>query len=527
MTILLADLALVNGKVRTMNPAQPKAEAVAIKNDRIIKVGTNEAVARFIGKETRVIRLNGKTVVPGFIDTHIHVADFGKCLLWLDLTGVKSVKELQQRLKERAKATAGGKWIVGRGWNQAHFREKRLPTSADLDSASPDNPVILYHESAMMCVVNSKALELAGVAKLTPEPAGGKIDKEAKTGELTGILRDSATELVWSKVPEPGEDELLEATASACKKIAEAGVASVHWMVLSANELSIMSRLQAQKKLPIRVNAIIPANLLGKIKGFRSDDSSALRVGGAVIVADGYLASKTAALSEPYSGEPEANGKMLHTQDELNAEAAKIIGAGLQLVIHAMGDKAVDGALTAIEQMRATYGKADRCRIEQAAVLNDALVERIRAQQVVVSVQPRVIASEFAVWRVTENLGTERAKWLYPLKTLISKGVRVVGGSDCPMEPLSPLLGVQDTVTREPFAEQRLTVEEALRLYTVDAAYSSNEEKLKGTIEEGKLADLTVLSRDPEHAQPNQISEITVELTIIGGKAVFHKHRVY
>jgi predicted amidohydrolase YtcJ len=211
----------------------------------------------------------------------------------------------------------------------------------------------------------------------------------------------------------------------------------------------------------------------------------------------------------------------------LNAEAAKIIGAGLQLVIHAMGDKAVDGALTAIEQMRATYGKADRCRIEQAAVLNDALVERIRAQQVVVSVQPRVIASEFAVWRVTENLGTERAKWLYPLKTLISKGVRVVGGSDCPMEPLSPLLGVQDTVTREPFAEQRLTVEEALRLYTVDAAYSSNEEKLKGTIEEGKLADLTVLSRDPEHAQPNQISEITVELTIIGGKAVFHKHRVY
>jgi predicted amidohydrolase YtcJ len=520
---LPADLALINAKVRTMNPALPLAEAVAIKKDRILKVGINEAVSPLIGKKTRVIDLNGKIVVPGFIDTHIHVADFGKCLLWLDLNGVKSIEELQRRLKERAQATASGKWIVGRGWNQARFRERRLPTLSDLDSVSPNNPVILYHESAMIGVVNSKALDMSSVTKVTPAPSGGEIDKDPETGELTGVLRDGATELVWRMVPEPSEDELLEATALACEKIAEAGVTSAHWMVLSANEISIM-KLQARKRLPIRVNAIIPASLLDKIEVFMSNDAAALRVSGAVIAADGYLASKTAALFQPYSGEPEANGCLLLNQDELNTCAGEIVRTGLQLVIHAMGDKAVDAALTTIEHVKASYGKVGRCRIEQAAVLNEALIGRIRAQQVVVSVQPRVIASEFAVWHATENLGVERARWLYPLKTLLSKGVRVIGGSDCPMEPLNPLLGIQDAVTREHFAEQRLSVEEAMRMYTVNAAYASNEENIKGSIEEGKLADLAVLSRDPERVEPNQISEIAVDMTIIGGKILFYKH---
>jgi predicted amidohydrolase YtcJ len=525
MAALLADLALVNAKVRTMNPSQPIAEAVAIKKNMIVKVGTNEEINQWIGKSTRVISLNGKTVVPGFIDTHIHVADFGRSLMWLDLSTVESIKELQSRLKERTLKTPREKWIVGRGWNQARFREKRLPTLSDLDSASPHNPVVLYHESAMMCVVNSRALESAAVTRLTTAPSGGAIDKDGKTGELTGILQDSATDLVWKMVPEPSEDELLDATALACEKIAEAGVTSVHWIVLSAIEISIIEKLHARSRLPIRVYVIIPANLLDKIADFKSSDGSALRVGGAVIAADGYLASKTAALFQPYNGAPETTGKLLCTQEEMNATASKILKANLQLVIHAMGDRAVDAALTTIEETSREASRKDvRNRIEQAAVLNKGLIERMKKQKVIVSVQPRVIASEFSVWSATKHLGLKRTRWLYPLKTLLKKGIRVVGGSDCPMEPLSPLLGIQAAVTRDFFPEERITVDEALRIYTVNAAYSSSEESIKGSVEVGKLADLTVLSHDSLAVPPNDIAKIAVEMTIVGGRVVYSKY---
>jgi predicted amidohydrolase YtcJ len=518
-----ADLALVKATVRTLNPSQPAAEAVAIRKDRITKVGTNEEINPYIGKNTRVISLKGKTVVPGFIDTHIHVADFGRFLMWLDLRDVKSIIELQGSLRERAQKTSGGKWILGRGWDQSRFEEKRLPTASDLDSASPDNPVIFYHESAMMCVVNSKALELARITRLTPPPSGGAIDKDAKTGELTGILRDSATDLVWKMVPEPSEDELLAAAALACEKIAEAGVTSVHWVVLSETEIAIIKKL-AQRKLPIRVYVMIPVNLLDKIVDFRSSDSLALRVGGAVIAADGYLATKTAALFQPYNGEPDSSGKLLCTSEEISAAASKILRVGLQPVIHAMGDRAVDAALTTIEQLaKEASGKSVSFRIEQAAVLNKEPINRMKKQKVIVSVQPRVVASEFSVWSATEHLGAERARWLFPLKTLIKEGVKVVGGSDCPMEPLNPLLGIQAAVTRRFFPEERITVGEALRMYTVDAAYSSGEENIKGSIETGKLADLTVLSHDPYKVPPNQIENITVEMTITGGKVVHSK----
>ena len=521
---LSADLALINANVRTMNPSQPVAEAVAISKNKIAKVGTNQEINQLIGKDTRVISLNGKTVLPGLIDTHIHVADFGRCLLWLDLTSAGSIKELQSLLKERAKKTPAGKWIVGRGWNQNRFKEKRPPKLSDLNSAAPDNPVILYHESAMICAVNSKALELAGVSKQTVTPLDGTIEKYPATGELTGILRGSATNLVWKAVPEPTEDELLEATALACQKIAEAGLTSVHWLVLAENELSIIQKLHEEGRLPLRVNVIIPEVLLEKTVDFKTIDNSMLRVGGAVIAVDGYLASKTAALFQPYSDEPAKNGSLLCMQEAMKASVARILAAGFQPVIHAMGDKAVDAALKVIEQSsKRQLGKAVRFRIEQAAVLNKELIEHLRTQKVIVSVQPRVIASEFSVWSATEHLGVERARWLYPLKTLLEEGVRVVGGSDCPMEPLNPLLGMQEAMMREEFSEQRISVEEALRMYTVDAAYSSGEENVKGSIGEGKLADLTILTCDPLMIQQKKIKDINIEMAIIDGRVVYSK----
>jgi predicted amidohydrolase YtcJ len=270
---------------------------------------------------------------------------------------------------------------------------------------------------------------------------------------------------------------------------------------------------------------IIPEALLEKTIGFQSADSLTLHVGGAVIAADGYLDSKTAALSQPYSDEPNNSGRLLCTVQALASSVAQVLAAGFQPVIHAMGDKAVDSALKVIEQTsKQAAGKTARFRLEQAAVLNKELIKRLKTQKVVVSVQPKVIASEFSVWSATERLGVERAKWLHPLKTLLKEGVKVAGGSDCPMEPLNPLLGMQEAVTRQSFPEQRLSVEEALRMYTVDAAYSSGEENVKGSIEDGKLADLTILSNDPLAVPTNEIKDANVEMTIIDGKVVYSKH---
>jgi predicted amidohydrolase YtcJ len=242
-----------------------------------------------------------------------------------------------------------------------------------------------------------------------------------------------------------------------------------------------------------------------------------LRLGGAIIFNDGYLDSKSAALIQPYSDDPNNNGKLLLGQKELAVCVAQVLASGLQPVIHAMGDMAVDTALSVIE----ISSKNVRFRIEQAAVLNSDLVKRLGAQDVVVSVQPKMVPTEFTVWSATKHLGVERAKWLHPLKNLLNEGIKVAAGSDCPMEPLNPFLGMQEAVLREMYPEQRLSVEEALRMYTLDAAYCSGEENIKGSIEEGKLADLTVLSTDPADVPTDKIKDIQVAMTIVDGKVVY------
>jgi predicted amidohydrolase YtcJ len=298
-------------------------------------------------------------------------------------------------------------------------------------------------------------------------------------------------------------------------------------MVLSPIEISIIKRLHRDNKLPLRVYVVIPMNLLDNMAGLNSRTDfkdNVVKMGGVEILADGYLAARTAALLQPYSDDPATSGTLLATQKEMNASAAKILSAGFQPVIHAMGDKAVDAALTLIEQTSKKVPQKDvRYRIEQASVLNKELLERMKKQKVTVSVQPRVIASEFSVWSALEHLGPKRARWLYPLKTLLKEGIKVIGGSDCPMEPLSPLLGIQSAVTRDYILEERITVDEALRIYTVDAAYASFEENIKGSIETGKLADLTIISRDLHESPPNEIGNIEVDMTIVGGKVVYAK----
>ncbi len=311
----------------------------------------------------------------------------------------------------------------------------------------------------------------------------------------------------------------------ACQKIVESGLTSVHWIILSENEISIIQKLHNERRLPFRVNVIVPIEFLEKTSDFQSSDRLMLHVGGSLIVVDGYLDSKTAALSKPYSDEPSNSGKLLYTPRSLVSSIEQVLAMGFQPVLQAMGDKAVDITLNAVEQAeKQVPNRSIRFRIEQAALLNPQLIERLKTQKMVISVQPKVVATEFSVWSATQHLGIKRAQWLHPLKTLLSAGVKIAGGSDCPMEPLNPLLGIETAVLRDDFPEQRLSAEAALRMYTLDAAYSSGEEAVKGSIEVGKLADLVVLSDNPLAVAACEIKDINVEMTIMDGKVVYSKH---
>jgi predicted amidohydrolase YtcJ len=508
---LFADLVLLNANVKTMNPAQPTAQAVAIKAGKIVKVGNNQEIAMLIGKDTKVVNIDKKNVLPGLIDTHIHVADYGRMLMWLDLTSVHSIAELQTILRIKAAQTPVGKWIIGQGWNEN--RLKHQPTTADLDAAAPKNPVVLYREAAMVCVVNSKALALAGVNEQIAATEGGSIDRQ--NGKLTGVFRDTATNLIWKAVPEPTQDDLLDATLLALQKIVAVGITSIHWLVLSETELPIIQKLHDQNKLPLRVNVVVPESILEKAKKLKTADPTMLRFSGATVSVDGYLDSKEAALSEPYSDDIDNSGKLLCSGETLVTSVKEILGVGVQPILVAMGDRAIKETLQVIEQ----FPKSNvRFRIEQAAVLNQSLLKSLKKSGAVVSIQPKMISTEFTVWSAQKRLGLERARWLHPLRALFDAGVVVAGGSDCPMEPLNPMIGIQEVVTREAFPEQRLTTEEAIRMYTYNAAYSASEEKMKGSIEEEKLADLIVLTSDPEEATPDKIKDITVSMVFVGGK---------
>ncbi len=320
---------------------------------------------------------------------------------------------------------------------------------------------------------------------------------------------------MWKTIPEPSEDELIESASLACEKIVEAGVTSIHWIVASSAEVSIIQRLRSENRLPLRVHVIAPANILDQL------DSTAGTLGVKVFV-DGSLAARTAALSEPYIGSPSTKGQLLYSQKELDTLVAKAHKANIRLVMHVMGDQAIDMALSAIEKALMEAPRKDhRHRLEHASVLNKELIGRIKKLGITISVQPKCVISEFSVWSAVDRLGSKRARLLYPLKTLINEGIRVVGGSDCPMEPISPLSGIQAAVTRQFFPEEQITVDEALRMYTVNGAYASSEESEKGSIEEGKLADITVLSGDPRTVPPSKIGDIKVTMTMVGGKMVY------
>jgi len=508
--VTTADLVLLDGNIITMNPEMPLAQAVAVKNSRFSYVGDNQEARRYIGEKTQVLYLDGKTVLPGFIDTHAHVVDYGRLLTWLNLEGVSSIKEIQMKLAERVKQVGVGKWVLGRGLGSGGFLEGRMLSCRDLDVVSSDNPVVFYCQSGQVCVVNSKVLELANIHRQNDSGI-----ERGLGGEPTGVICDQATNFVWSIIPAPTVQELYDATVLALEQFVQVGVTSIHWIVLSEIEISIIQKLVENNSISLRVYLIVPQQLLDlALQNLKRFESDYFKLGGAVIFADGYLASRTAALFEPYSDSLNVQGSLFCQQNEMVVLAEKIQNAGLQLIIHAVGDRAIQEVVNTMQLV--SRNPAVPCpRIEQAAVLNPRLLRYIKAGGFSVSVQPCVVASEFSVWSAGERLGEKRVRWLFPVKELLDCGVLVSAGSDCPMEPLNPLVGVQTAVKREGL--QKVSVFEALQMYTVFAAQTTLEFVDKGSIERGKLADLVVLSNNPISEAVDDIACVSMCFTILGG----------
>jgi len=517
-------LIILNANLVTLNPKQPKAEAIAIQNGKIVAVGSNKQIRKYIGKKTRVIDAKNKTIVPGFVDCHVHMTGFGQFLQTLNLRNVESVKEMQQKLRKYAQKNPEKNWILGGRWDQDKFTEKRYPTRCDLDAAVADKPVFLIRVCGHLGVANSRALQLAGISKKTTIESG-KIDLDEATGEPNGILRENALGLVWKAIPKPSPKELEEACISACKKAVRAGLTSVHWIVGSAQEIRIIQKLYLNGELPLRVYLGISADFLdqlidlGLLTGFGND---MVKIGFVKVFADGSLGARTAALKEPYSDKPETRGIMLYTQRKLNRLVSKAHRAGLQLAVHAIGDRAIETVVKAFENaLKKHPRKNHRHRIEHCSVLNPKLIKHMKRLGLIASVQPHFTFSDF--W-VADRVGEDRARWVYPFKTLMKEGLIVTSGSDCPVEPIDPLLGVWAAVTRKSVAEENLTVEEALKTYTLNAAYASFDENNKGTIEVGKFADLTVLSDDLLNIPAEEIKSVKVEMTIVDGKIVYSRN---
>jgi hypothetical protein len=508
---------LLNGNILTFDQSLPSAQAIALYGDRIVAVGNNHEISMLASRETTKIDLKESTVLPGFIDCHVHLIEYGLSLSNLDLRNVRSIEELKKLVS--AKAREASSWVLGLGWDQEKFSEKRYPNRHDLDEASPDKPVMLRRVCGHICVVNSKALQIAQVDSRTPDSEGGVIDRDT-VGEPTGILRENAVELIERRIPIPTLEEYENATLAACQKAAEAGLTSVHCILGSEVELKALLSLRKKGRLPIRFYVLIPAShlktarQLGLSTGFGDEW---VRLGGVKVFTDGSLGARTAALDAPYNDDPMNCGVTIYSQEQLNEIVAEAQCSDFQVAVHAIGDRAIGMSLEAVgKAMRGTPGKHLRHRIEHASVLNPELIRRLKECRLTVTVQPHFVISDF--W-INQRLGPGRARFTYPFKSLLQAGLTVVGASDCPVEPLAPLLGIAAAVNRQ--GPEALVAEDAIALYTRNAAYASFEENLKGTVAPGKYADLVVLEEDPSRVRPSEISEIAVLMTMVGGRIVY------
>ncbi len=527
---ITADLIVVNAKVRTMDASKPSAEAVAVLDNKIIAVGSNEEIRALVGAKTQAIDAGGKLLLPGFNDSHVHFLDGGLQLSSVDLRDAKSPAEFAERIKKFAAKLPKGRWILGGTWDHENWTPNNLPTKELIDAVTPDNPVFVQRLDGHMALANSLALKMAGVTRETKTPAGGEIVRDSQ-GNPTGVLKDSAMGFVYKVVPPDTFEQKLEAARAATDYAASLGVTSVQDMS-AGTDVTVYQELIRQGKLKTRIYAVSP---LGDWQRWqktgirRAFGDEMLRVGGLKGFADGSLGSTTAWFYEPYLDAPNSTGLASDEMPKMFENVTSADKAELQVMIHAIGDRANDEILKVYKRVEKENGKRDRrFRVEHAQHLNADLIRRFAADKVVASMQP-YHAIDDGRWAY-KRLDERRLKGTYAFRLLLDAGAVLAFGSDWFVAPLNPIAGVYAAVTRRTFdnknpagwiPEQKISVEEAVRAYTVGSAFAEFQENVKGTIAPGKLADFVILSDDIFSTNPNDIEKTRVVMTVVNGRIVY------
>lgn len=533
-----ADVVLTGGVIETLDREIPSATAIAIKDGKIAKVGTDEEVLRWVQPGTNVVALKGRTVIPGLVDSHMHLEGLGMRRFGVDLVGTSSIDEIKARIKKAVAVAKPGEWIQGRGWDQNDweaFKKKGLkfPTAKDLDEVSPNNPVILTRIDGHAIWVNTKALAAAGINNKSKSKDGGEIVKAG--GKPTGIFIDNAIGLISEKVPAPTKEQLTQALLLGQKDCLSAGLVQVHNMGVSSTELAALKELDERGELRLRVYAMLDggADDLGALMGAGptiAEGKSRLTVRGVKFFADGALGSRGAALLKPYADDKKTSGIMVTAPDVLEARVRSAAALKYQVATHAIGDQGNKVVLDIYERVFGSDAKNARPRIEHAQVLQPSDIERFAKGSVIASMQPTHATSDMP-W-AEKRLGKERLAGAYAWHSLMTSGATIAAGSDAPVEDIAPVVGLYAAVTRTDdlgspeggwMPEQRMTAREALVSFTAGGAFASFREDEAGMIKEGRVADLTIVDRNPLSTPIEEMNTLQVIVTMIGGQVEYAK----
>jgi len=545
-----AMMLFINGIVYTLDANNTVAQAVAISGNRIVGVGTNDEItSHFISDN--IIDLQGKTIIPGLIDGHCHVLGEGSALHNIDLVGTGSADDVAEIVRKRVQEFQSGQWMYGRGWDQNDWDVKEFPDNILLDRVAPDNPVYLTRIDGHAVWVNSKAMDLAGIIPETPDPEGGKILRDAQ-GKPTGVFVDNAVDLIAKAIPQLTDEDVEQRLKLAFNECVKLGLTEVHDMGVDLQTIRIYKKLIDNGECPIRVYAVIggpretgkayiesgtdvPAETwntylkIGKEIGY---GNGLLTVRAVKLYADGALGSRGAALIDSYSDDPGNRGLTVSSESDLETICRQAAENGFQVSIHAIGDRGNNIVLNVYEKVLQSYAHATspRWRVEHVQVLAPEDISRFARLDVIPSMQPTHATSD--MYWAEVRLGRERVKGAYAWRSLLQHGSIIVGGSDFPVEGVNPLWGIYAAATRSDksgypedgwYSQQKMTREEAVRSFTSWAAYGSFEENMKGTIETGKWADLTILSKDIMQVPARDILTTDVEMTLVAGKVVYKK----
>ncbi len=539
----MVDLILINGKIHTMDKERNIVEAIGINGDIIEKIGTNEEIMALKNNSTKIIDLEGKVVLPGFNDSHMHLLSYGYSLNRIDLGGAKSIEEINCIIKNiiEEKDMEKGEWVNGRGWNQDYFiGEKRFPTRHDLDKISLEHPILIGRACGHIVVVNSKALELLNITKDTPQVDGGHFDLD-ENGEPLGIFRENALGLVYSKLPNPTVDDIKHMMVRAIEDLNKNGVTSVGTDDFDAfpdvdYEKIILAyqELKEENKLKVRVYEQFLIQDKDRLQGFidkgygSSWGDKFFKLGSLKLLVDGSLGARTAALTEDYSDDYNNKGITKLLQDELDIIVDLANQYNIQVAIHGIGDRAMYMALESIEKVLDKNPRDNhRHGIVHCQITDEELLNKFAELKIIAYIQPIFLDYDWKI--VRSRVGENRERTSYNWKTMLDKNITIACGSDSPVETFNVMKGIYEAVTRKDLdgnpqggwlPEQRLTVDEAVYGYTMGGAYASFEENIKGSLEEGKLADMVVLSKDIFNIEEDSIKDVEVVATIFGGELV-------